>query len=266
MHGRNWRSDLPITRHRISADVECRSHSARRDSGHGGAQLPARRVHSQYTADRLSAVSAAAVVHVLASAPGRHMALDRAGSSPPTTLACHTALAVQPAENGVRAPWAIGSIGGLEATRQIKRWVPEAKVLVLTRHADEEYVFHVLGAGASGYVVKKAEPEELVSAIQAVYRGDSFLSPEISRTVIDQYVRQAKAMAKGVHEQLTGREREVLQLIAEGHSSREIAERLCISEKTVRTHRANLMHKLDLHGIAELTQYAVRKGLISLDS
>jgi DNA-binding NarL/FixJ family response regulator len=157
-------------------------------------------------------------------------------------------------------------LNGLEATRQIKRRVPEVKVLVLTRHANEEYVFQILRAGASGYVVKKAAPAELVSAVRAVSRGDSFLSPAISRTVIEEYVRQAEAMVQDSYEQLTDREREVLQLIAEGHSSREIAERLTISEKTVRTHRANLMDKLDLHSTAELTQYAMRKGLVCLDS
>lgn len=157
-------------------------------------------------------------------------------------------------------------LNGLEATRQIKRWVPEVKVLVLTRHTDEEYVSQVLRAGASGYLVKKAAPAELVSAIRAVSGGDSFLSPAISRTVIEGYVRQAEATVKDSYEQLTNREREVLQLIAEGHSSREIAEQLYISENTARTHRANLMDKLDLHSTAELTQYAIRKGLVCLDS
>jgi DNA-binding NarL/FixJ family response regulator len=157
-------------------------------------------------------------------------------------------------------------LSGLEATRQIRHRMPEVKVLVLTRHANEEYVLQILRAGASGYVLKKAAPAELVSAIQAVSRGDSFLSPAISRTVIEEYVRQAEAMVKDSYEQLTDREREVLQLIAEGHSSREIAEQLCISEKTARTHRANLMDKLDLHSTAELTQYAIRKGLVGLDS
>jgi DNA-binding NarL/FixJ family response regulator len=156
-------------------------------------------------------------------------------------------------------------LNGLEATRQIKRWIPQVKVLVLTRYADEEHVSQVLRAGASGYVVKRAAPAELVLAIRAVYRGEPFLSPTVSRTVIEGYVRQAEATAKDSYEQLTDREREVLQLIAEGHSSREIAERLCIGEKTVRTHRANLMDKLDLHSTAELTQYAIRRGMISLD-
>jgi two-component system response regulator NreC len=156
-------------------------------------------------------------------------------------------------------------LGGLEATRQIKRWVPGVQVLVLTRHADEEYVFQILRAGASGYVVKSAAPAELVSAIRVVSQGGSFLSPAISRTVIEGYVRQAEGMVTDSYEQLTVREREVLQLIAEGLSSRKIAEQLTISEKTVRTHRANLMDKLDLHSTAELTRYAIRKGVISLD-
>jgi two-component system response regulator NreC len=156
-------------------------------------------------------------------------------------------------------------LNGLEATRQIKRRMPEVKVLVLTRHADKEYVLQILRAGASGYVVKRAAPGELVAAIRAVYQGESFLSPSISRTVIEGYVRQEGVKAKDRYEQLTDREREVLQLIAEGHSSRGIAERLYISEKTVRTHRANLMDKLDLHSAAELTQYAIRRGVIRLD-
>jgi two-component system response regulator NreC len=146
-------------------------------------------------------------------------------------------------------------LSGLEATRQIKKRFPEVKVLVLTRHANEEYVLQILQAGASGYVVKKAAPTELISGIQAVYRGDSFLSPSISKQVIEEYVRKAEGgRVKSSYERLTEREREVLQRIAEGHSSREMAELLHISEKTVRTHRANLMDKLDIHSTAELTQ------------
>ena len=156
-------------------------------------------------------------------------------------------------------------LNGLEATRQIKERFPEVKVLVLTRHADEEYVFQILRAGASGYVVKKAAPAELILAIQAVYRGDSFLSPSISRKVIAEYIRTAEAMEENSYDRLTDREREVLQLIAEGHSNREIAELLHISEKTVRAHRAHLMDKLGIHSTAELTGYAIRKGVVSLD-
>ena len=156
------------------------------------------------------------------------------------------------------------ALSGLEATRQIKKRFPEVKVLVLTRHANEEYVFQILRAGASGYVVKKAAPTELMLAIKAVYQGDSFLSPAISRPVIEEYIRKAEAMTEDRYDRLTDREREVLQLIAEGHSSREIAELLHISEKTVRSHRANLIDKLDIHSTAELTQYAMRKGVVSL--
>ncbi len=154
-------------------------------------------------------------------------------------------------------------LSGLEATRQIKQRFPEVKVLVLTRHANEEYVFQILRAGASGYVVKKAAPTELVLAIQAVYRGDSFLSPSISRQVVAEYMRQAEAMAENSYDRLTDREREVLQLIAEGHSNREIAELLHISMKTVENHRASLMGKLNVRGTAELTRYAIRKRVIT---
>ncbi len=155
------------------------------------------------------------------------------------------------------------SLNGLEATRQIRQRFPEVKVLVLTMHADEEHIFQILRAGASGYVVKKAAPSELISAIQTVYRGDTFLSPSVSRTVVQEYIRWAEAMeGEDDYSRLTPREREVLQLIAEGHSNREMAGMLHISVKTVEGHRANLMDKLDLHSTAELTQYAIRKGVI----
>jgi len=157
-------------------------------------------------------------------------------------------------------------LNGLEATRQIKKRSPQVKVLALTMHANEEYIFQILQAGASGYVLKQAVVTELVSAIQAVHRGDSFLSPSISKKIIEEYIRQAQPLAeKDDYAKLTNREREILQLIAEGHSNRRIAQLLHISVKTVETHRANLMEKLDLHSTAELTRYAIRKGLISLD-
>jgi len=156
-------------------------------------------------------------------------------------------------------------LNGLEATHQIKRELPAVNVLILSRHANEECVLQVLRAGASGYVVKQAAPTELLLPIRAAHRGEFFLSPSISREVIEEYVQQTAGTAKDRWESLTDREREVLQLIAEGHTSREIAELLTISEQTVRTHRANLMGKLDIHSTAELTQYAIRKGVISLD-
>ncbi len=142
------------------------------------------------------------------------------------------------------------------------------KIIILTMHANEEYILQSLKAGASGYLVKKSAPAELISAINAVHKGNSFLSPSISRTVIDEYIRRSKEISEGEEgfEQLTVREREVLQLIAEGRKTREIAELLYISIKTVETHRAHIMNKLDIHSTAELTRYAIRKGIISSDT
>jgi two-component system response regulator NreC len=155
-------------------------------------------------------------------------------------------------------------LNGLEATRQIKHRFPEVKVLILTVHTVEEYIAQILRAGASGYVVKRAAIRELVAAIQAVHQGNTFLSPVISKTVIDGYLKQSQTAGEAdSYASLTEREREVLQLIAEGRSSREIAERLVVAENTVRTHRANLMSKLGLHNTAELTQYAIRKRIIN---
>jgi len=157
-------------------------------------------------------------------------------------------------------------LNGLEATRQIKKRFPEIKILILTMHTNEEYILQFLRVGASGYLVKQTAPTELVSAIEAVYRGDSFLSPSISRTIIDEYLRQAEATGKwDSYDSLTDREREVLQLLAEGYSTKEIADHLHISAKTVGVHKINLMHKLNLHSQSELTKYAIRKGIISLD-
>lgn len=157
-------------------------------------------------------------------------------------------------------------LNGLEATRQIKKRFPEVKILILTMHTNEEYILQFLRVGASGYLVKQTAPTELVSAIEAVYRGDSFLSPSISRTIIDEFLRQAEATGKwDSYDSLTDREREVLQLLAEGFSTKEIADHLHISAKTVGVHKINLMHKLNLHSQSELTKYAIRKGIISLD-
>jgi len=157
-------------------------------------------------------------------------------------------------------------LNGVEATRQIKAQYPEVQVLGLTRHENEEYIYQLLRAGASGYVVKQAAPAELVEAIRAVFEGDTFLSPSINPSMVEEYIRQAKAMVKkGPDERLTPREREVLQLVAEGRTNREIAQVLSISVKTVEHHRANLMSKLDLYNAAELTQYAIRKGVIDVD-
>jgi len=155
-------------------------------------------------------------------------------------------------------------LSGLEATRQIKSQCPQIEVLVLTMHADEEYVFQILQAGASGYLLKQSAVGELVTAIQVVHEGNSYLSPAISRKIVDGYVRQGREQGKvDPYEQLTDREREVLHLIAEGRSTQEIADLLVISPKTVRGHRSSLTEKLGLHSNAELTRYAIRKGIVA---
>jgi DNA-binding NarL/FixJ family response regulator len=157
-------------------------------------------------------------------------------------------------------------LNGLESTRQIKARYANIQVLILTVHTSEEYVFQILRAGASGYVLKRAAPKELISAIQAVNRGEAFLSPSISRKVVDEFVKNGAATTEwDSYEKLTPREREVLQLIAEGHPTRVIAELLHISVKTAETHRAHLMDKLDMRSTAELTRYAISKGVITVD-
>jgi two-component system response regulator NreC len=154
-------------------------------------------------------------------------------------------------------------LNGLEATRQIRELFPEVQVVILTVHTNEEYIYQILRAGASGYVVKRAAPNELMLAIQAAYRGETFLSPSVSRRVVEDYIQQAEAaMGEDSYDRLTSREREVLQLVAEGFTSRDIAGMLHISVKTVEAHRAHLMDKLDIHSTAELTQYAIHKGVI----
>jgi two-component system response regulator NreC len=161
---------------------------------------------------------------------------------------------------------AMPRLNGIEATRQIKQRCPEVNVLVLTMYDDQEYVRQVLQAGAAGYVIKQAAPTDLLSAIEAVHRGDSYLSPTISKKVIQGYVEWSDASGSyDSYDELTPRQREVLQLIAEGYTTREIADLLTISTKTVESHRSNLMAKLDIHSTAGLTQYAIRKGVIRPD-
>jgi two-component system response regulator NreC len=158
------------------------------------------------------------------------------------------------------------SLNGLEATRQIKKQYPHIHVLILTMHTDEEYIFQVLQAGASGYLIKQAELRELVSAIRTVHRGELVLSPSISKTVIENYARLAReADVRDSYDQLSDREREVLQLIAEGYGNREISEQLFVSVKTVEAHKSRIMSKLEINNMAQLVKYAIRKGLTSLD-
>lgn len=153
---------------------------------------------------------------------------------------------------------------GLEAIREIKKQVPDTKILVLTIHKDEECVLAAFQAGANGYVLKDATPSELVTATKAVFRGKSYISPSVSEMVIEGYVEGRTALKqRSSWDTLTPREREILKLIGEGHKNKEIADILCISLRTAEKHRTNLMKKLDLHSVSALTALALEKGLIS---
>ncbi len=158
-------------------------------------------------------------------------------------------------------------MNGMEATKQIKKRDHDVKILVLTMHDNEEYLFQVLQAGASGYVLKKAADSDLVNAIHIVEGGDCFLYPSAAKLVVEDYLEKVKHGQEPTtsYDALTDREREILTLVAEGYTNREIAETLFISVKTVETHKANIMEKLNLHKRAELVRYAIRKGMLHVD-
>jgi DNA-binding NarL/FixJ family response regulator len=154
---------------------------------------------------------------------------------------------------------------GVEATRRIHKEFPKVKVLALTQYDDKAHVFAVIEAGASGFISKTAASSELAAGIRSVHRGDSFLSPSVARFLVEDY--QQIASMKGSqdpYEQLTNREREVLKLVAEGHTTQEIAAMLVLSPKTVERHKTNLMSKLDIHNRTELVKFALRKGIITV--
>ena len=157
---------------------------------------------------------------------------------------------------------AMPGMDGMEATRRIVKEKPRVKVLVLTQHDNKEYVLSAIKSGATGYVPKRALGSELISGIRAVYRGDSVLYPSAAAALIEDYRLRAEA---DPYDRLTAREREILKLIAEGHTSQKIADMLVISLKTVLGHRTKIMQKMDIHNRTELIKYAMRKGLISMD-
>jgi two-component system response regulator NreC len=161
---------------------------------------------------------------------------------------------------------AMPGLNGLEATRRIKKKFPGIKVLVLTMYTNEEYVFQILNAGANGYLVKETAFQDLISAIKAVYRDEAFMSPSISKKVINRYTQRVRKANDPTCDILTTREREILQLIAEGSSSKKIAEALFISPKTVETHRTHIMDKLNIHNRTDLIKYAIRTGIVAIDS
>lgn len=158
---------------------------------------------------------------------------------------------------------AMPGLNGLELTRALKRDWPQISVIILTMYESDEYFFQVLDAGASGYVLKKAASADLVAAIRAVHAGDVFLYPSVARRLVSDYLARVKSgEEQNSYDGLTPREREVLKLIAEGHTNQAIAEKLVISPSTVQTHRTRIMQRLNLHNRVELIQYAVRKGLL----
>ncbi len=154
-------------------------------------------------------------------------------------------------------------MGGVEATQTLKERHPQVAVLALTMHEDESYVFQLLRAGASGYVLKRAAAQDLVQAVRAAARGEAFLYPSVARKVVEDYLKRVEAgEERERYDGLTEREKEILTHIAQGLSNQQIAEKLFISIKTVQTHRAHILEKLGLHDRTELVRYAIRKGLI----
>jgi DNA-binding NarL/FixJ family response regulator len=157
-------------------------------------------------------------------------------------------------------------LNGVEAAARLTRETPGPRVVILSMHTGEEHVLRAIRAGAAGYLLKDASPTELESAVRAVARGEIYLSPAVSRYVVDDYLRRATGGASSPLDRLTARQREVLQLIAEGNTTKAIATRLGLSVKTVETHRAQLMERLDTHDIPALVRLAVRLGVVESES
>ena len=162
---------------------------------------------------------------------------------------------------------AMPGLNGLEAARQVRQRVPQVRIIVLTMYDDDAYLRQFLEIGAAGYVLKKAADTELVNAIQAVHRGEPFIYPSLMGQLIDSYLKQPSPVrGRESSEELSSRESEVLQLVALGYTSQQIADQLSISVNTVETHRAHIMEKLGLRGRAQLVRYALAKGLLKSGS
>ena len=156
-------------------------------------------------------------------------------------------------------------LDGLEVTRRVNQRSPQTRIIILSMYGNEAYVVEVLRNGAAGYVLKKSTADELVRAVRAVVAGQRYLSPPLSEQIIETYMQKADESTQDLYDLLTAREREVLYLVAEGHTNAEIAAQLFISSRTVEMHRANLMRKLDLRSQADLIRYALRRGIVSLN-
>jgi DNA-binding NarL/FixJ family response regulator len=156
-------------------------------------------------------------------------------------------------------------LSGFEATRRIRDSHPDVQVLALTVHDSEAYVFQMLQAGATGYVVKRAPAAEVIQAVKRAFLGEAVLHPSVAKLLIKDYLTRVERGEESSYDTLSDREREILKLIAEGRTNKEIAEMLFLSIKTIQAHRANLMRKLGMHDRTELVKYAIRKGIIGLD-
>ncbi len=160
---------------------------------------------------------------------------------------------------------AMPMLNGIEATRQIKKMLPQIKIIILSMHSHDRYISELIGLGASGYLLKDASGGEIVKAVAAAVKGDVYLSPSISRRVIDDYLALKKTSSQeDLYTKLSNREREVFQMIAEGHPTKKIADILCVSPSTVKTHRANIMDKLQLENNSQLIQFAIRLGIVDV--
>jgi len=158
-------------------------------------------------------------------------------------------------------------LNGIEATRQIKKFSPQTKIIILSMHSHDRYISELISIGASGYLLKDSTGGEIVKAISAAMKGDVYLSPSISRRVIEDYLTlKKKSSREDLYTILSNREREVFQMIAEGHSTKEISGILFISPSTVKTHRSNIMEKLQINNISQLIQFAIRLGIVDVRS
>lgn len=160
---------------------------------------------------------------------------------------------------------AMPGLNGLETAARILRQWPSVRIIMLSMHANDEYLRQAFGAGAAGYLLKGADPAELELALKAVMRGETYLTPAVSKRLVQDFLQQ-DGEPVSPQSVLTPRQREILQMIAEGHSTKEIATRLDLSVKTVETHRAAIMKRLDIHDVPGLVRYAIRAGLITTDA
>jgi len=158
-------------------------------------------------------------------------------------------------------------LNGIEATRQIKKLSPQTRIIILSMHSHDRYISELINLGASGYLLKDATGGEIVNAVFAAMKGDVYLSPSISRRVVEDYLSLKRTSSReDLYAKLSNREREVFQMIAEGHSTRKISDILCVSPSTVKTHRANIMEKLQLDNMSQLIQFAIRLGIVEVQS